>query len=399
MKIASKGLLVVICLYFLPFYIVNGQSKKELENRKEKQLQELQYSSSLLDETKENRERTINELLLVNKRIELREELVNNIQYELTTIEARIQDNNEIISSLQHDLENKQQEYEELILYAFKNRTKYSDFMYILAAESINEAYKRYSYLKQLTDYRKRQAELIIEIKRVLENKNMEMEVKKKEKEILLIQRKEEQASLQLEKEKKNEYVSELKNRERELKAEIRKKEEILANIESSIDKIIEAEAKKSESGNLYDRLTPRERIVSNEFSKNKGRLPWPTNKGIVTGKFGEHPHPVLSGVVIRNNGIDITTKGNAVVNSVFNGEVTLIAAIPGGNYAVIVRHGNFFTVYQNITKVKVKQGEKVVTNQPLGYVYSENKEGTGVLHFELRKEYDKLNPEDWLTM
>jgi len=394
-----------ICVGFIMVGILllsdalHAQSKDELESKKMRQLQELEYATKLLEETRANKKSTYNELLLVNKKIEIRENIIDDISHEVNTIESRIAENQDIVNSLTRDLSRKKKEYEELIVFAYKNRGEYTDVMYILAARNINEAYKRYRYIKQLTDYRKQQADLIVEIRRVLESKTLELEVRKKEKEILLIQQKEEQATLKLEKKKKNEVVADLQNKEKELKRDIKKKERILAEIEKRIDALIKAETEKAVSGNLYERLTPSERIISNEFGKNKGRLPWPTERGLITSKFGKQPHPVLSGVTVQNNGIDISTTKNAGVRCVFEGEVTLIAAIPGGNYAVIVRHGDYFTVYQNITRVKVKQGDKVETNQVLGYVYSEENENAGILHFELRKEYDKLNPEDWLSM
>jgi septal ring factor EnvC (AmiA/AmiB activator) len=386
-------------LFFLLISLISfSQTKKDLEESKVANIKDIEEATKLLQSTRENKKKTISELRIINKRIELRENLIADIERQIIEVESSIAEKEQVIESLQKDLVEKKKEYEDLILLAFKNKNAYSDIMYVLAADDFNKAYKRYKYLKRITDYRKQQAELIMEIKRVQEQKLLELTVIKQQKEVLLLQRKEEFANLTNEKTEKGYLVNSLSNKEKQLKDELAEKEKVLKKIEDEIRKIIEAETRKANSGRLYERLTPQERIISSEFEKNRGTLPWPTYQGIVTSKFGEHDHPVLRGIKTKNNGVDITSVKNSEVKAIFNGEVSLIAAIPGGNYAVIIRHGNYFSVYQNVVKVRVKQGDKVSTNEKIGVVYSGEEENSGILHFELRKEFTKLNPEEWLA-
>ena len=205
--------------------------------------------------------------------------------------------------------------------------------------------------------------------------------------------------TIELENDNKNQkkIFNDLKNKENELFRKLKEKEKIKNEIEKEIKKIIEEEAKKIlNKSNLYDKLTPDEKLLSNDFRKNKGKLPWPTTKGIITGYFGEQDHPVLKGIKIKNNGIDITTVKNEEIRCIFDGVVSKIIAIKGANYAVIIRHGNFLTVYQNLIDINVKIGDYVKTKQKIGLVFSND--DNSVIHLEIWEELNKMDPLLWLS-
>lgn len=196
------------------------------------------------------------------------------------------------------------------------------------------------------------------------------------------------------ESEETNTIVNGLKKRESDLLAELKRKKEISKRLEKEIKELIAREAKK----NRFESLDQSEKVISMDFEKNKGKLPWPTQQGVITGKFGEHADPVIKDIIVRNNGIDITTLKESKVRAVFNGMVSKIFTIKGANSTVIIQHGNYFTVYHNIINVSVKVGEKVSMKDTIGEVYTDYKKGVSILHFELYKEFVKQNPELWLS-
>ena len=225
-----------------------------------------------------------------------------------------------------------------------------------------------------------------------------QLEEIKLEKKELLSEKRKENNNLVKEKQRKNSMISDLKRKEKDLKKEIEDKRIIAEKIEKEIAAILAAEARKARSGNMYDQLTPEEKLISDNFRGNKGKLPWPVERGIITGKYGVHPHPVLKQITIDNDGVDITTVRGAEARALFEGEVSMVVAILGGNYTVIVRHGNFLTVYQNLVNLTVKQGEHVRVKQVLGTVYTEKDTNNTILHIQVWKEMAKQNPEDWLS-
>ena len=192
--------------------------------------------------------------------------------------------------------------------------------------------------------------------------------------------------------------VNNLQRRESELRKEIEEKERIAREVEARIREIIEEEARKASAGDLYAALTPEQELVGNDFRKNKGKLPWPVEKGIITVGYGNHEVPGLRGSSVKNNGIDITSSAGTQVRSVFEGEVTKVFGILGANYTVLIRHGEFLSVYQNLVNVRVKTGDKVLTKEVLGEAFTDNREQVANIHFEVWQERDILNPEEWIS-
>jgi len=192
--------------------------------------------------------------------------------------------------------------------------------------------------------------------------------------------------------------VRNLQKEEKRLKAEIVEKERIAAELEEEIRKEIEEEARKLSANNLYSSLTPEQRLVSADFVKNKGLLPWPIERGVITLPFGNADYPGLAGTKINSNGVDISGIPGSRARAIFGGEVTKVFAILGANYTVLIRHGDFLTVYQNLINVRVKTGDKVATKQVIGDIFTEDNRSVATVHFEIWQEKKILNPEDWLS-
>jgi septal ring factor EnvC (AmiA/AmiB activator) len=326
-------------------------------------------------------------------------QLIGNMNAEIAFADQQIGEISAKVSQMNHEIDRMKDEYALLVFQAYKNRGQYNKLVYVLSAKDFNEAYRCMKYFQQYGESRKRQvAEITVkqeEMRVVIED----LSIKKSKKEELLAKQQQESKKLELVMAEKNAEINKLKSQERKLKSQLLTQQRKAQGLQREIEKLIIAEAKKRSSAvtSPYDKLTPDELLISNNFKGNKGRLPWPTEKGIITSYFGTNAHPLLKGIRLNNTGIDITTVGEASVRAVFDGEVTNISGIPGYNIVVLVRHGNFITVYSNLVDVIVKQGAKVKHKEIIGKVYTKKGAKTATLHFEIWEELNKLNPEQWI--
>ena len=384
--------LIVLVLFSL---FANGQGLDQLKEKKEKTRREIKYTNWLLNKTGENSKASLNKLNLLNQQIDNRNKLISDYNTQLNLLQKSIDDNEFVVNMLSEDLQKLKDDYANLIRQAYRNRGDYNELYFLLSSESFNQAYKRLLYTKQMASYRKKQSEQIEAIRDIMVKKTDELNKQKKEKEQLLQQQMQQTSQLNVEKSKQSDYYNQLQKKQRELKAHLRYQQRIEARLQKEIEKLIEEEARKAK----LTAKTPEYLKLSDDFEKNRGRFPWPTEEGVITDKFGEHSHPVMKNIIIKNNGIDITTKPGEKARAIFGGTVSKVFVIPGGNSAVIVRHGEYISVYSNLKEVYVKQGDKVAIKQDLGLVYSDKDEDNKtVLKFQIWKENVKLNPEQWIA-
>lgn len=374
-----------------------GQTSKDLENKKNDNIERLNYSKSLLEKTALSKSATLNQLTLIQQNILLRSNIIDNISDELTFLKNDIEQNNIEIKRIELRIHEIKKDYAELIIAASRNLDSDYAMMYIFSSQDLNQAYQRIKYLKYLAKFR---MDLVGRLKTEEENlkqRNQSLVANKKKNERLLVERKGELKVLDSDKKQNLTLIKVLQNQESELKSEIKKRERIQAEIEKEIRRIIDEEAAKARNLKKSNTLTAEDKLISIDFSKNMGKLPWPSEKGIVTGKYGEQNHPVLKGIRVKSNGIDINTVEGTKVRSVFDGEVTKVIAILGANYTVIIRHGDYRTVYQNLVDVRVSAGYKIKIKEVIGTVFTD-KDNFTRLHFEVWKEKDTQNPELWLS-
>jgi murein hydrolase activator len=375
-----------------------AQTKSELEEKKRKNLEEIENSTNLLKQTKDTKKENIGQIQIINRRINLRGQIIESIEKETKLLDEEIDEKNKLVVEMEQDLEALKNEYAKLILFSYKNRNKYDKVIFLFSAENFNQAYKRLRYIKQFVKFRRQQSVGIKNLQEKVISEITDLEIKKNQKLRLAEEKKNENNNLTKELNQKNNLIAKLKRKENELRAKIAEKKKINERIEKEITEIIAAEAKKMKNANLFDQLTPEERLISNNFIENKGRLPWPTEKGVITEHFGVHPHPVLKGITIQNNGIDIVTVQGAEARAIFDGEVSGVFAILGANYTVIIRHGNYLTVYHGLVNLKVKKGDIVRVKQVIGTIYTDKETNITMLHIEIWKELQKQNPEEWLS-
>jgi len=374
------------------------QTRKELEKERSRAMRDIEFTNLLLGRTEKSRKQSLNQLIILKRKIDKRNNYVNSLEEEIVLVDKKIEENKWIMSSLENDLMKIKKEYEKIIISSYKKAKNQENIIYILASKNYGQAYRRLKYYQQYAAYRKKQGKKIMAINTVLDIKEVELERERDVKNELLNIRKAEKKKLNIEKDKKNRMVINLGKKERELRNELKKRERISRELEKEIKRIIAEERERSKGSGIM-KLTPEEQNIAINFSSNKGKLPWPTERGIIVEKFGEHKHPVLKNVKISNNGIDIATIDRGEIRAIFDGEVRRIVVIKGANSTVLIKHGNFFTVYQNLVEVSVKKGEKVKTKQKIGVVYSNSdSERDNVVHLEIWENNVKMNPEAWIA-
>ncbi len=389
-------------LILMLIFIVNGyafsQRSGDLRKERERIKEEIALIESLIDETKAKKKESATELKMINRKIDLTKSYITNIEYEIRRLALEIEENESLIGSLETDLENIKKEYARLIYNAYKNRKGENFLLYIMSSNSFNQAYKRIKYMQLYATYKKRQMNLIIAFEKVIRKKNEELSVSKLNRELIIREREKELLNVIRERQRSQTLINSLQRRERELLKEVEEKRGIAVRLEREIEKMIAEERRRLNAKSIYETLTPDEKLLSNNFERNKGKLPWPTNKGVITGRFGIQQHPVLKNVKIRNDGIFISTVENEQARAIFDGEVSKVFSLPGSNFAVIVRHGNYYTLYHNLDEVYVKEGDKVLTKQRIGRVFTDRQRNETILQFQVWREMEKSDPESWLS-
>lgn len=405
-----RSINALLLFSMLLFFAVDGfsQNKRELEQRKQKLQKEIDETNKQLKATEKSKNLTASQVAALKKKISLRQELIGTISKELDGLSNEITATSTEIGSLENKMKQLKNEYANMIRFAQRNKESYQRMMFVFASEDFNQAYKRLKYFQQYSEHRKRQAGLIDSTQRQLGVKKQELENQKNQKAMLREAEVHQKQVLEQDKKEQDKLLSKLQDREKKLKQQLAEKQKAKKKLDRAIDDLIKKEiaaAKKKAtasgkknvtSENVFS-LTPEAQKLSAGFANNKGKLPWPVEKGKISSSFGEHPHPELKGIVVKNNGVDIRSTPNSAAKSVFEGEVTGVINIPGSNSAVIIRHGEYLSVYSNLEAVNVKKGDKISTSQRIGKIYTDTEEGVSELHLEIWKGTVKLDPAAWL--
>lgn len=376
-----------------------AQSINDLQKKQQDAAKKIEYTTRLLNDTQRNENVSLSQLRLLNSKISQRNTILSSISNEIAIYDDCIANNTLAIGMLKSDTEKLKNEYAAMIKLAYKNKNYNDKFLFLLSAESFNQAYRRFLYFRRYTDFRENQAETIKMVQAVLVQNISKLEQQKATKQLLIGATQKEKQVLAKEYGQQNTELRKLKKQKRSLQQTLSQQRKIEQRLEREIQKIIEEEARKSRvAGGAGFALTPEQKLIGNNFEQNKTRLPWPVERGIVVEHFGVHRHPVLTNVQVQNNGINIATETGAKVRSVFNGEVSRVFGISGGNTAVIIRHGKYLSVYSNLREVVVKKGDKVSVKQNIGTVFTDYDDGNkSILKFQIWKESTKLNPELWI--
>lgn len=390
--------ILFLCVFFLFNTMVAQDTKQQLELQRKKLEKEIEYTSKFIGKTRKNKTATVNKINLLDTQIERRKELIATLKREIETLDQNIEEDQDGLARLSKKLTNIKSQYANLVYFAYRHQTAYNKLIFLFSAEDFNQAYQRLRYLEQLADYLRKQASHIRKMETEKEEDIIKINNQIDEKKRLLDDENVQMSKREQEKAQKTQLVKKLSRQEKQLKARLKQKQKEANRLTNKIKEIIAGEIRtktSAKTGKKYV-LTPAEKQLSADFAENKGKLPWPVNKGMIAETFGVHQHPVLKYVKTRNNGVNIATEKNTDARCVFNGKVVSIARITTTNKAVIVKHGDYFTVYSNLIEVYVAKGDEVKTNQPLGKIYT-NPDGQARLHFEVWKGKEYQNPAYWI--
>jgi septal ring factor EnvC (AmiA/AmiB activator) len=389
----KRILLYTIILLFSAGHI-SGQTRAELEAQRIKALEEISYVDNMLKTTAQQKVTGINELKILGSKVILRENVIRSMNDEIELLNERIELNTIAIEMMENDLVSLKEDYSRAVLNSYKSKKSNPDLIYILSAKDFNQGYKRLKYLQQVTKYRRNEAELIAELKEHIEETRERLEEDLMKISDLKSREEVQKGLLQGEQSRKQRMIKSLGTKEKQLKKELEEKRKIAKRLEAEIARVVEEERKRAKVSDL----TPEQRLIGDSFLENKGRLPWPVERGVITNQFGIHQHPVLKYVTENNYGIEITSSGRTSARSVFKGEVTRIFAISGANMTVIIRHGKYLSVYNNLVNVRVKTGDKIDTKQEIGEVFrAPGEESTSTMKFMIFEE-KYLDPEEWIA-
>ncbi len=390
-----------------------SQSSADLKRKIDALTKEINLLNSSLNETSTNKRLSLKQISALNAQIRLRERKINSMGSEIRVLDSEISSNSHTVVNLQNQLARLKKEYASMVLFAFRNQSAYSKLMFIFASQNFNQGYKRVKYLQQFSKYRQKQARYIEETEQDLNHKIEELGQNKKEKSDLLINQQKERYTLGKQKQNQSQVLRELTKQEKAYTQEISQKRRDAAALQRAIQDAIRREVEeaqrladaeaikngtvpvKARAGTSILAATPESARLSSDFLGSKGQLPWPVTNGTPVEGFGKHTYGV--NVVVENNGIDIKTPAGSSVRAVFSGTVGNVIT-RDGNKMLIIRHGEYFSVYSNLKTITVKSGDKVTTKQTIGTVATDSDDGTTQLHFEVWKGLTPVNPELWLA-
>lgn len=398
-QVQSSKFLVLLFLLMINI-AAWSQSTESLEKKINSIQKDIKLAEKLLKETSKNKETTINQVSLLQTQIKQRESLIRTYQNQVNALNRDIQKNKNEIAALKKDLTLFQKEYANLLLIAYRNKGKTNNLLFIFSSEDFNQAMRRMRYIRELNDLVKVKIEEIKDTQEKINEQLEKNESNRREIEKVMAKEKEENASLKKDRDKLNKDVASLKKKESQIQSDIKRKENETKKLKKQIEKIIAEEIKKAKEREELAKKNNTKSVdynLSSNFAQNKGKLPYPVEQGIITGRYGLSPHPTQKKVTVNNNGVDISTTKGAKARSVFDGEVSYVM-LQGNNNVILIRHGLYFTLYSNLEKVFVKAGEKVTTGQEIGRVHTNVSDGKTILHFEIWQENrTTVNPALWI--
>ncbi len=405
-RYTTKNILLLVILICLPGLLFAQKTKKDLENKKKKLQDDIEYLNKLLEQTTNNKESSLGQLMTVNRKISLQEQVIETVSKEIEIIQYQIKAANDTINSMEFRLGDLKKEYARMVVDAYKTEKGFNKLSFIFASKDFEQAALRMRYVQEYQEYRHRQALIIDSTSKEVSKKVARLQKKKDEKKQLLESVESEKNTLAVEKNDQQKIYEELRGKEKQLRKELAEKQKASLKLDASIKKLVEEEirksnanvkVKKTDNKTLEMKLTPEAEKLSEDFENNKGKLPWPVVEGIITLPFGTYsPMP---GITMSNSGVDIATTKGAIARAVFEGTVSVITEDPDptAGKVVIIKHGQFYSVYRHLKEVFVKVGDKVQTKQTLGNILYDEQKQVADLELQIWKGLNKVDPQEWL--
>ena len=393
-RIKNIILLVLIpCSLFLT-PAVAADSVKDLQKKQRQLQEEIEQTNKMLKQTKRDESATVNKLQLLNRNIKTQRQLIRTLDSEITALNREMKQLSSTRDSLQVVLESHKEDYANMVRQSHYARLQQSPLLFLLSSDSFQQLARRARYLQEFAHFRQEQVRRIENTQAEIDTQNELLQANKNDKQTALSSRKREQENLKRDERKQQNMLTQLKSKEKTLNKQIQQKQKKVNELNKKIDEIVRKQADKASKTTL----TKEQQLIAGGFEANKGRLPWPVEKGMISGHYGKQQHPVYSQVTIDNKGIYLQTVAGAKARSVYKGEVTSCFMV-GGTYAVIIQHGNYRTVYSNLSKLSVKQGDKVETKQAIGTIFTDPEQDQKTeLYFQIYQDRNILNPELWIA-
>ena len=382
-------ILYALCLLAMP---MAAQSVKDLQRQQRELQQQLEQTAQMLKETQKNETATENKLNLLNNDIKTRKKLIKNIQGEINALDGEMGTLRQKRSTLQQELEAAKADYARLVRETHYADMQQSPLLFLLSAEDFQQLIRRVQYMQQFAAYRKEQVKRIQALQAGIDEQNALLEDRKQDRSTALRSQKREQEKLSRDERKQKDMLNQLQRQEKDLLAKQKEQQKKVDALNKQIEDLIAKQVRSTST------LTKEQQLIAGGFEANQGRLPWPVEKGYISGYFGKHQHPVHAHVTINNKGIYLQTTSGANARAIYEGEVTSCAQINGA-YAVIVQHGNYRTVYSPLKKIYVKQGDKVSAKQAIGEIVTNTAEDNKTeLYFQIYQDRTLQNPGLWLA-
>lgn len=394
----------ILYTFFLLFTVSSyaQKTRKQLESDRVQLKKEIKQVNRLLFDTQKKEKNALEDLKDLNQKINVREKLITTINLETKALSKDISNNEKKIEKLTKELSALKADYAEMIYKSYKSKSQQSRTLFLLSSESFYQAYKRIKYMNQYASFRKKQAEEVVSQTEMVQQLNDSLLFQKQMKDTLLANENDQKAKIETDKKSQEKLISQIKRRENKYKRELSVKQKEEKKIADSIDKLIrdaiaKSNIKKGVKKNTGFSLTPEAKALADKFEQNKGKLPWPVDNGLVVRRFGRQPHPVYVGNYTNSTGIHIVTDKGSNADAIFNGEVMGVLVQAEGKKSVLVRHGNYISVYNNLENVYVKTGDRVTTGQAIGKIFTDRITGKTKLIFVLSKDTKRLNPSLWI--
>jgi len=383
--------------------MAQSQKQKELEAKRQQLLKEIDQINALLFTGRKKEKSVVSQVEDLNYKVSVRKNLIKITNDQANLLTREINNNQKEISNLRSQLELLKEDYAAMIVRSYKGRSDQNKVMFLLSSDNFKQAYKRLQYIKQYANYQKEQGEKIKAKTEKLQQLNSDLIKQKKDKDKLIEENRVAKNQLEAELKEQNTLMASIRKNISSYTSQIKQKQQEADRIDKEIDRLIREaiaasnkKAGNSSSSSGYA-LTAEAKALAANFEANKGQLPWPVEKGVVKLGYGKQPSPIDKTVVINSNGVRIATEEGSKVRAVFEGEVSAIVVIKNANPAIIIRHGNYFTIYKNLSKIFVKQGDKVSTKQIIGEVFTNKSNGETILGFGVNKNSNTEDPTKWI--
>lgn len=384
--------IVIVCV--LPLMLLQAQTVKELQKQQDKLKKEITETNKLLQQTTKSKTATVTKLELLNKNINNQKRLIRNLNREINALDKEMLALGERRTTLKHEQERLKDDYARMCRESHFSRMQQSPLLFLLSSDSFRQLGRRVRYMQEMSAYRRDQVKRIEEVQEEIDTQNALLKENRKQKAGTMAAEQRERDNLARDERKQQQMLKQLKSKEKNLQADLKKKQKKVNDLNNKIEQMVRQQAAKQ----TKESLTKEQHLISTDFAKNEGRLPWPVEKGIISGYFGKHQHPVYEHVTIENKGIYLQSPTGTKARSVFDGMVTG-CFVMNNTYAVIVQHGEYRTVYAGLSQLNVKQGDKVKTKQTLGSIYTDKEQDNKTeLYFQVWKGKEIQNPVLWLA-